>query len=92
MDHLAILLEQIDFLNCRDVGDSELLEGATQLLVVRSGGLVYCLLLSADRPFTTSADLVLQSYHNGFYLKSTVDSHFRTLPADVHGQRQFRQP
>ena len=56
MDHVAILLEHVDFLNGLDGLDIELLERGLKLLVVSLERAVDLLCLSTRGAFSTDAD------------------------------------
>merc|ERR1719473_1681512 len=56
VNDLAVLLEEVDLLDGRDVGDTELLEGRRKLLVIGGGSLVDGLLLATDSALASCTD------------------------------------
>ena len=67
MYHIAVLLEHVDFFDCLDGLDIELLEGCLQFLVVGAGGLV--LFLHFAPVCTCTAIMHVSSYTSWCYVR-----------------------
>jgi hypothetical protein len=64
MNHLTVLLEHVDLLNCLDGLHVQLLQRSLQFLVICPGGLVHPLSLSTGRSLSSDPDrcsLLLES-------------------------------